>query len=491
MRREDKGRGGARHPGVVARSILDLVGGTPLLRLPPSFETEARGREIWLKLEAFQPGGSVKDRIALEMILRAEEEGLLAPGGTVVEATSGNTGVGLALVAAARGYRAVLVLPDRMSPEKATLLRAFGAEVVLTPAGAGPGHPDHYEERARRLAASIPGAWFAGQFENPANPAAHERTTAREIWEQMDGRLDAVVAGCGTGGTLHGLARALRPLRPGLRIVAADPEESVYATWWKERRLVRTGLRRVEGVGEDRIPATWVPELLDACHTIPDAEAFHWTRRLAREAGLFLGASSGLALAAALREAPALPRGARIVVLCPDSGDRYLSRCHNEDWLRDLGHFPLAGDGPLRVVGLLRADRPRGLLEEDANCAEALRQAGERGVRPLPLRARDGRLLGVADEGALLRLLADGADLEQIPARRCLAPAPPVLAPEAPWTEALEALLAHEAVLVAGDGGWTGLDRRDLLRRLPRLQNQDAADRSAPIPSPLPLPGAP
>lgn len=460
----------------VCNGVLECVGQTPMVRLPAGFDAGVGG-EVLLKLEFLNPGGSVKDRIAVRMIEAAEESGQLRPGGTVVERTSGNTGVGLAMAAAARGYRCVVVMKDSMSREKVDMLRAFGAQVVLTPGHLPPEHPEHYVRLATRIAAQTPGAWLADQFHNPANPGAHESGTGPEVWEQTEGRLTAFVAGCGTGGTITGTARFLKGRDPGVRIVAVDPEGSIFEPAWRTGAPGCSRPYAVEGVGEDHVlPGTWDPELIDAYEVVGDAEAFHVARRLARETGIFAGGSSGLAVAAGLREARRAGRGARVVVLLPDSGTRYLSKCFDDDWMRDHGYLA-APARALCTAGDLRRGAPGVVLGWDASLEEARRYLAEHGVRPLPVLNRAGGLAGVVDEVELLRQDALGEMLENVPARSALAPAPPVVSEDEPWERAAELLRRYERVLVRGAEGWTGLDRRDLLCALPRL-------RSRPIPTP-------
>ncbi|RMH03574.1 MAG: pyridoxal-phosphate dependent enzyme [Planctomycetota bacterium] len=393
----------------IADNILDLIGDTPLLRLPPSFAPGVEA-EILLKFEPANPGGSVKDRIALAMIRGAEERGELRPGGTVVECTSGNTGAGLCLVAAALGYRSLIVIPDKMSQEKIDTLRAFGAEVVITPAHVPAGHPEHYLKVAERLAASIPGAWWANQFGNPDNPGAHYRTTGPEIWAQCDGRLDAFVAGCGTGGTITGTGRFLRERNPAVRIVGVDPPGSVYEPYWRTGELPAAGTYAVEGVGEDEIPDSWDREVVTDYEVVDDAESFAVARRLARETGIFVGGSAGLALAAGLRVGARLGAGKRVVVLIPDSGKNYLTKVYDPDWLRDNGFLDRVPAAAATVGDLVRR-RPRAALLPEETLDLAWRQIADRGVRPLPVVAArpDGELLGVADEDRLLELLAAGS----------------------------------------------------------------------------------
>src|SRR5437870_6763119 len=297
-------------------SILQSVGRTPLVRLRRLAAGVPAG--VYVKLESSNPGGSVKDRVDVAMITEAERRGWLLPCGTIIEATAGNTGVGLAMVAAVKGYRCIFVLPDKMSAEKILLLKAYGAEVVITPTSVAPDSPDSYNGVADRLAREIPGAWRPNQFSNLANPEVHYRTTGPEIWEQTEGRITALVAGVGTGGTISGVARYLKERNPDIKIVGADPEGSVLSGGsprpWK-----------VEGIGEDFVPKTFNSQLVDDWLRVSDSESFYTARALARREGLLVGGSSGTAVAAALRYAQLLTAEHLVVALCADTGRNYLS----------------------------------------------------------------------------------------------------------------------------------------------------------------------
>jgi cystathionine beta-synthase len=317
-------------------SVLDLIGETPLLRLNHRL---ARGIKppIYAKLENLNPGGSVKDRIGLRMIEAAEEAGLLKKGGTIVEPTSGNTGVGLAMVAALKGYKTVFVMPDKMSAEKIALLKAYGADVVVTPTNVPRESPDSYYSVADRLAREIPGGFQPNQYFNPNNPISHYETTGPEIWRQTAGKIDVFVAGVGTGGTISGVARYLKERNPAITIVGVDPEGSLYTG-----REVKP--YKIEGVGEDFIPGTVDLNLIDAWETVGDREAFLMCRRMARQEGVLIGGSCGLALVGALRYARKLQDDQIMVVLLPDSGRSYLSKIYNDDWMRDQGYIDRFGD---------------------------------------------------------------------------------------------------------------------------------------------------
>ena len=309
-------------------NLLAAIGHTPLLRL--NRVTSQLASTVLAKLEPLNPGGSVKDRPALAMIEEAERRGLLLPGGTIVEPTSGNTGVGLAIAAAIKGYRCIFVMPDKMSQEKRELLRAYGAQVVITPSSVAPTHPESYYSVAARLTREIPGAFSPNQFDNPKNPEAHYLTTGPEIWAQTDGKLAAFVAGAGTGGTVSGTARFLKEKNPHVLIVGVDPEGSIYSGDTPRPY-------QLEGVGEDFVPPSMDMSAIDRWERVSDGEAFLMTRRLAREEGLLVGGSSGMAVVAALRVARSLPEDSIVVVLLPDSGRGYLSKIFNDEWMAQHG----------------------------------------------------------------------------------------------------------------------------------------------------------
>jgi cystathionine beta-synthase len=430
----------------VAESILDLVGRTPLLPL----RRVAAGvpYRVLAKLEFLNPGGSVKDRIGPEMIDAAERSGSLKPGGTIVEATSGNTGVGLALVAAVRGYRTVFVIPDKMSSEKIRLLRAYGARVVVTPAGVPPDHPMSHYSVARRLAAEIPGACYPNQYENDGNPEAHYKTTAPEIDEAVGDPLGAVVGTVGTGGTMSGIGRYFKEHRPSVRIVAVDPKGSVLGPYFRTRTLVPAVPYLVEGIGEDKLPRSLRFNDLDEFVETDDAESFAMARRLAREEGLFVGGSSGAAVAGALKwlGARPLPEGSTVVVILPDSGDRYLSKFYSDDWMREKG---LAESGVVARDLLTRKTGTPALVaaQTTTTAREALADLRRHGISQMPVLEGPENVGSVQEEEILRRSLEDATVLDRT-VRGVLGPPFPEVPADAPWSELLDRLRQERAVLV-------------------------------------------
>lgn len=383
----------------VTPGVLDLIGRTPLVELSRFACGPCR---LFLKLESQNPAGSIKDRIALTMIAAAEAEGRLQPGGTLIEATAGNTGLGLALVAAAKGYRLILVIPDKMALEKINHLRALGAEVRITRSDVGKGHPAYYQDMAKRIAGEIPGAVFVNQFENPANPRAHEETTGPEIFEQMGGDVDAVVVGVGSGGTLTGLGRYFRRVSPKTKMILADPEGSVLAPLLATGKMGQAGSWLVEGVGEDFVPSICDLSLVAEAFTVPDLEAFMTARDLLRLEGLLGGSSTGTLLAAALRYARAQVRPQRVVTLVCDSGNKYLSKMYNDYWMRDQGFLQPERKGDLRDLVSRRHDEGGTVtVGPEDSLLTAYNRMRVSDVSQLPVLEGD-KVVGLLDESDLL-----------------------------------------------------------------------------------------
>jgi cystathionine beta-synthase len=425
-------------------TILQSIGRTPLVRLRRL--TEGLKSPVYVKLEMLNPGGSVKDRVGQAMIAEAERRGWLRPGGTVIEATAGNTGVGLAMAAAVKGYRCIFVLPDKMSSEKVLLLKAYGAEVVITPTNVAPDSPESYNGVADRLAREIPGAWRPNQFTNLANPEVHYRTTGYEIWEQTEGRVTVFVAGVGTGGTISGVARYLKEQNPDVKIVGADPEGSVLSgdkpRPWK-----------VEGIGEDFVPKTFNSQLVDDWVRVGDAESFYTARSLARREGILSGGSSGTAVAAALRYAQRLTAEHLVVALCADTGRNYLSKLYNDDWL--AANHLVMNVQPVHSIGDLLRTRGARLLvtiSPKATVAEATRILESAGFSQLPV-LEDGKPVGSIQEITLARVLHDKADPSQVPVGEIMARPLPQLDTSVHLDEAYRLLLAGNTGVLAVENG--------------------------------------
>ncbi|MFD0262189.1 pyridoxal-phosphate dependent enzyme [Kitasatospora indigofera] len=462
----------------VYESVVDAIGGTPLFRLARLGAGIAA--PVYAKAEFLNIGGSVKDRAALSMIEAAERDGLLRPGGTIVEATSGNTGIGLAIVGRGRGYRVIAGVSDRSAREKSDILRAYGAEVVTAPTALPVEHPDHLFNVVRRLTEEIPGAWLANQYDNPANPDAHLRTTGPEIWEQTGGRVTHFVAGVGTGGTISGTGAFLKQVSGGaVTVVGADPEASVYGGGDGSPYFVESIGHFVHpGTAEDRWPESYRREVVDRFERIPDRESLLTARRLAREEGLLAGPSSGTAVAAALRLARGLGPEDLVVVLLPDSGRSYLSKVFSDDWLRRWGFLEEPQDDGLTVrAALAAAPDPSGrrlvTVPSDASLAEALvlLRGAPGGVAPV-VTARRARpygisateVLGSLSAAAVGRAIAEGRSLPADLAGDRPGPALPTVGVGESVPAASAALGAgHEAAVVLLDGRAVGLVHRSEL----------------------------
>jgi len=450
--------------GPIADSILDLVGNTPLVPL----RRVAQGvpYRVLAKLEYLNPGGSVKDRIGASMINEAERTGLLKPGGTIVEATSGNTGVGLALIAAVRGYRIVFVIPDKMSSEKIRLLRAYGARVVVTPSGVAPDHPMSHYSVARRLSQEIPGAYYPNQYENQGNPEAHYRTTGPEIDRDVGPALAAVVGTVGTGGTMSGIGRYFKEHRPSVRIVAVDPAGSVLGPFFRTGQMGAAVPYQVEGIGEDLVPKSIHYQYLDDFVEVNDRESFLMARRLVREEGFFVGGSSGSAVVGALRwlsQRP-LPEGATVVVLLPDSGDRYLSKFFSDDWMREKGFLDVGATA--RDLVARKSSTPALVAAEPTTVVrDALALLRHHGISQMPVLAGPRNVGTLHEDEVLRRSLTDETALERSVAQ-LLSPPFPEIPADAPVSEVLHRLKEERALLVrdAATGAPVGvLTRHDLV----------------------------
>ena len=453
-----------------AEHIVDLVGNTPLVKL--NSVTDGIAATVLAKVEYMNPGGSVKDRIAVKMVEAAEASGALQPGGTIVEPTSGNTGVGLALVAQRKGYSCIFVCPDKVSEDKRNVLKAYGAEVVVCPTAVSPDHPDSYYSTSDRLVRETPGAWKPDQYSNPNGPASHYESTGPEIWDDTDGEVTHFVAGVGTGGTITGTGRYLREQsesREGgrVQIVGADPEGSVYSGGSGRPYLV-------EGVGEDFWPSAYDPEVVDRIVAVSDGDSFEMTRRLAREEGLLVGGSCGMAVVAALEVAKDLPAEAVVVVLLPDSGRGYMSKIFSDDWMSSYGFMDSDADATVgKVLRAKRGDLPALVhTHPGETIRDAIEILREYGVSQMPVVKAEppvmtGEVAGAVSERDLLELLFVGKATLHDSVEKHMGHGLPLVGAGEPVATARHELETADAVLVIEDGKPVGvLTRADLLGHL-------------------------
>jgi cystathionine beta-synthase len=446
-------------------NVLDLIGRTPMLRVS---RLQTGCCTLFLKLESQNPGGSIKDRIARAMVEAAERTGQLAPGGLLVEATAGNTGLALALVAAQKGYRLRIVVPDKMSQEKIFHLKALGAEVELTRSDVRKGHPEYYQDVAAAIAAKTPGAFYVNQFANPANPAAHEASTGPELWQQMEHDVDAVVCGVGTGGTITGLSRFFARASPDTEIVLADPQGSVVAPYVNTRTLPKDiGSWQVEGIGEDFIPPVCDLSRVHKAYSIPDAEAFGAIRELLKKEGVLAGTSSGTLLAAALRYCREQSEPKRVVSLVCDSGSKYLSKVYNDYWMVDQGFLERPRFGDLRdLIARPHSEHAVATVDADETVLAALQRMKLYDVSQLPV-MRAGRIVGLVTEEDLLLRAADRPEQFQQPVTEAMQSRLVTVAQNAPLAELMRIFdRGLVAIVMDGDEFLGLITRIDLLNWL-------------------------
>ncbi|WP_051971324.1 cystathionine beta-synthase [Massilia sp. 9096] len=458
-------------PSSSSAALFSLIGNTPLVEVT---RIDTGPCQLFLKLESQNPGGSIKDRIGRAMIEAAESDGRLQPGGTVVEATAGNTGLGLALVARIKGYRVVLVVPDKMASEKILHLKALGAEIHLTRSDVGKGHPEYYQDMAARIARDIPGAWFADQFNNPDNPRTHETTTGPEIWAQMGHQVDAIVVGVGSSGTLTGLSRYFAQVAPGLEFVLADPQGSILADYINTGKLNEvSGSWAVEGIGEDFIPAIADLSRVRTAYSIDDEESFNTARELLRQEGILAGSSTGTLLAAALRYCRAQARPKRVVSFVCDTGTRYLTKVYSDGWMVDQGlvHRPRLGD--LRdLIGRRFDDGEVVTVTPSDTLLTAFNRMRSADLAQLPV-IDAGKLVGLIDESDLLLHVAssfdNGGERFQTPVSATMTTELKTLRPGARMRELRDILdRGLTAVIADGDHFYGLITRFDLLNHLRR-----------------------
>ena len=449
-------------------SVLDLIGWTPMVRL--SSVVDGARTPVYVKLEFMGPGGSIKDRIGLAMIEAAEREGTLKAGGTVVEATGGNTGLALAMAASLKGYRCICTMPDKMSSEKVKLLRAFGAEVVITPTAVPPDHPDHYLQKARAITAATPGAVMADQFYNEANPQIHYETTGPEIWEQSAGRVTHFVASAGTGGTITGVGRYLKEKNPAVRVIGIDPEGSITAPFFNTGEVGEGTPYKVEGIGNDKIPGTLDLDVVDDYQVLPDQAAFAMARRMTREEGLFAGGSAGLMVHGAIELAKQIDDpDAFVVSLVCDWGERYLSKVYDDEWMRENGFLERSRHTTARdLIDKKSSDAPELItVEPGTSIRIALSTITAHDIGQLPV-VSDGSCVGSVTETSLMsQVLVDTALLDRA-VDSVMAPPFPVIADHVD-SEEVRTLLTrgNAACLVSTNGQLVGIvTRYDVVRAL-------------------------
>ena len=456
-------------------NILEAIGHTPLIRL--NRVAKDMPAEVYVKAEYLNPGGSMKDRIAVEMIDEAERKGLLKAGGTIVEGTSGNTGMGLALVAAVRGYKVVFTITDKQSREKIDLLKAFGAQVIVCPTAVEPEDPRSYYSVAKKLAREIPNAYYPNQYENQGNPEAHYRTTGPEIWKDTEGKITHFVCGLGTGGTASGVGRFLKEQNPKLKVIGVDPKGSLFYEYVKTGNVGKAHTYAVEGIGEDILPGTMDFSVLDDILQVNDEECFLWARRLAKREGIFTGGSGGGCVSAALRVAKDCEKGDMVVGLLPDSGTRYLSKIFNDSWMHELGYTDT--EVTLTAADVIRVKRQNGKTRDlivvgpNRTVYQALQTMQQQDISQLPV-FEDQRSIGTVFEDQILNLALQGKDLRKLIVREVMGAPLPQVPSNAP-VERVTHFLSHESPAVfveMEEGNLEVLTKFDLMDTIAGLVGQ-------------------
>jgi cystathionine beta-synthase len=444
-------------------NVLGLIGNTPLVKLQRL--TAGLKAQVFAKMENLNPGFSVKDRIGISMIEAAEQDGSLKPGGTIVEATSGNTGIGLALAAAVRGYRCTFVMTDKASVEKVRYLKALGADVVVVPSSARPGTPDHYVSTAQRIARETPNSFYPNQYAHPANPLAHYRTTGPEIWEQTDGKITHFVSGLGTGGTISGVGRFLKETNANVKVIGADPYGSVFKTYKETGRTGEASPYLVEGIGQEIIPDNVHMKYVDEIINVTDRESFELARQLGRKEGIFCGGSTGTNLAAALRVARQLDETGVVVFIVCDTGEHYLTKFHSDEWLKEKRLLEPQRMTAGLIAGTKGAHAPKTLVHfaPQTRVADALAKMDEMGLEHIPV-VEEGKSVGSLRENRLLAKVLGNRDLLESPVSELMGNSFPVLDVDASAAEVTRHLQKSPAVLVEEYSRITGIiTRHDML----------------------------
>lgn len=447
----------------VYENVLSLIGHTPLVKLN-RLARDVKAK-IYAKMESLNPGYSVKDRIGVAMIEAAEREGILKPGGTVVEATSGNTGIGLALAAAVKGYKCIFVMTDKASVEKSRYLKALGADVVITPVSAKPGTPDHYVSTARRIAAETPNSFYPDQYSNPSNPESHYRTTGPELWEQTEGKITHFVAGLGTGGTISGTGRFLKEKNPTIRIIGADPYGSIFKTFKETGKIVEATPYLVEGIGQEIVPPNVQIKYVDEVINVTDRDSFEMSRLLGRMEGIFCGGSTGTNLAAALRVAAPLDEDAIVVFIVCDTGEHYLTKHHSDEWLKEKRLLEPQRITAGLITGTKKPHAPKGLVfvKSTDKVADALGKMDDLGLTQIPV-LDEGRAVGSLRENRVLAKVVRNRELLNCSVSEVMEGSFPILDVDASSSEVTKKLQTSPAVLVEEYGRITGIiTRHDVL----------------------------
>lgn len=445
------------------QNILGLIGNTPLVRLN-RLARDVKA-QVFAKMENLNPGYSVKDRIGIAMIEAAEREEILKPGGTVIEATSGNTGIGLAIAAAVKGYKCIFVMTDKASVEKSRYLKALGADVVITPVSAKPGTPDHYVSTAKRIASETPNSFYPDQYSNPANPDAHYRTTGPEVWRQTEGKITHFVAGLGTGGTISGTGRFLKEMNPAIRIIGADPYGSIFKTYKETGKIVEATPYLVEGIGQEILPANVHIKYVDEVINVTDRESFEMSRLLGRMEGIFCGGSTGTNLAAALRVAKTLDEKAIVVFIVCDTGEHYLTKHHSDEWLKEKRLLEPQKITAGLISGTKKPQAPKVLVSvlPGDTVGDALERMDELGVTQMPV-LEEGRAVGSLRESRVLTKVVRNRELLNASVSEVMEASFPIVDVDASSAEVTRRLQTSPAVLVEEYGRIIGIiTRHDVL----------------------------